>query len=146
MDEVELLRRWGGPGPGPAPSEASITMARAALQNSIDAPPRRWSASLRWARRQAHGGFRKVATLAGISTAAIMIQPARVVHSSRMYSNGPGDTRSARTVLLARSVTRPFRCIEDDAADPRRLVDELDDVRELPRQSPQYRCSFHGSP
>src|SRR5437879_18929 len=75
MDEVELLRRWGGPGPGPAPSEASITMARAALQNSIDAPPRRWSASLRWARRQAHGGFRKVATLAGISTAAIMIQP-----------------------------------------------------------------------
>ena len=35
MDEVELLRKWGGP--GPQPSEASITVARAAPQRSIEA-------------------------------------------------------------------------------------------------------------
>jgi hypothetical protein len=57
------------------PSEASITMARAALQDSIEAPVTRRSAFLRWAHRQTQGGFRKVAVLAGISTAAIMIQP-----------------------------------------------------------------------
>src|SRR2546423_14609 len=35
MDEVELLRNWGGP--GPEPSEASITVARAAPLRSIEA-------------------------------------------------------------------------------------------------------------
>lgn len=73
MDEVELLRSWGGT--DASPSEASITVARAALQNSIEAPATRRSASLGWARRHAQGGFRKVAVLAGISTAAIMVQP-----------------------------------------------------------------------
>src|SRR5438128_10304471 len=81
MDEVELLRKWGGP----EPSEASITVARAAPQRSIEAlgtgrPAflfiRRLEGRLgRRAWRQASGGVRKVAVLAGISTAAIMVQP-----------------------------------------------------------------------
>lgn len=73
MDEVELLRSWGGPGPDP--SEASIAFARAAPQRSIDALGKTRPALLRQAYRQAGGGIRKVAILAGISTAAIMVQP-----------------------------------------------------------------------
>jgi len=73
MDEVELLRHWGGPGPDP--SEASITVARAEPQRSIEALGKGGPAFLRRAYRQANGGIRKVAVLAGISTAAIMVQP-----------------------------------------------------------------------
>jgi len=73
MDEVELLRSWGGP--GAEPSEASITVARAVPQGSIEALRKGKPAVLRRVYRQAHGGIRKVAMLAGISTAAIMVQP-----------------------------------------------------------------------
>ena len=73
MDEVELLRNWGGPGQDP--SEASITVARAAPQRSIEALGKGRPAFLRRAYRQANGGIRKLAMLAGISTAAIMVQP-----------------------------------------------------------------------
>ena len=71
MDEVELLRSWGGPGP----SEASITVARAAPQRSIEALGKVRPTFLRRGYRQANGGIRKLAMLAGISTAAIMVQP-----------------------------------------------------------------------
>src|SRR3989442_14369631 len=83
MDEVELLRKWGGP--GPEPSEASITVARAAPQRSIEAlgtgrpaflSIRRLGGRLgRRTLRQASGGVRKVAVLAGGSTGASMVQP-----------------------------------------------------------------------
>jgi hypothetical protein len=73
MDEVEFLRHWGGPGPDP--SEASITVARVEPQRSIEALGQGRPAFLRRAYRQANGGIRKVAVLAGISTAAIMVQP-----------------------------------------------------------------------
>src|SRR2546422_1210051 len=73
MDEVELLRNWGGSGPDP--SEGSITVARAAPRRSIEALGRGRPAFLRRAYRQASGGVRKLAMLAGISTAAIMVQP-----------------------------------------------------------------------
>jgi len=73
MDEVELLRNWGGP--GPEPSEASITVARAAPLRSIEALGKGGPAFLRRAYRRANGGIRNVAVLAGISTAAIMVQP-----------------------------------------------------------------------
>src|SRR5947209_2270518 len=55
-------------------------------------------------------------------------------------------SRQPNVDVLAGTVARPLRRVEDDAANSRRLVDEFDDVRELPRQSPQYRCSRHGSP
>jgi hypothetical protein len=73
MDEVELLRNWGGPGPDP--TEASITVARAAPLRSIEVLGKGRPVFLRRAYRQANGGIRKVAVLAGISTAAIMVQP-----------------------------------------------------------------------
>jgi hypothetical protein len=73
MDEVEFLRSWGAA--DASPSETSIAMARAALQHSVEAPATHRSALRSWARRQAQGGFRKVAVLSGISTAAIMVQP-----------------------------------------------------------------------
>ena len=40
----------------------------------------------------------------------------------------------------------PVGNVEDDAIRPRRLVDELDHGAEPPGQSPEYRCSRHGSP
>src|SRR5437879_1265433 len=58
MDEVELLRNWGGPGQDP--SEASITVARAAPQRSIEALGKGRPVFLRRAYRQANGGIRKL--------------------------------------------------------------------------------------
>src|SRR5215467_11737845 len=72
MDEVDLVRVLGGP--DPEPGEAWIRVARAAPQR-VDELGRSWPAFFRRAYRQAHGGIRKVAVLAGISTAAIMVQP-----------------------------------------------------------------------
>ena len=48
--------------------------------------------------------------------------------------------------VLARAVSRPVGDIQHDASDAVRLVDELGHVAERPVQSPQYRCSRHGSP
>ena len=48
--------------------------------------------------------------------------------------------------VLSGSMPRPVRRVEDDALRARRLVDPLDHGRELPAQSPAYRCSCHGSP
>jgi hypothetical protein len=48
--------------------------------------------------------------------------------------------------VLAGEVTRPARAAEDEAAHPRRFIEDLDYLREVPVQSPEYRCSRHGSP
>jgi hypothetical protein len=48
--------------------------------------------------------------------------------------------------VLPRPVAGPRRDLQHDAPDPRRLVDQLDDLAEPPVQSPEYRCSRHGSP
>ena len=51
--------------------------------------------------------------------------------------------------VLAGAVTGPARDVEDEARDARRLRHQLNDLREEPAQggqSPQYRCSRHGSP
>ena len=48
--------------------------------------------------------------------------------------------------VLARAMPGPGGRLEHDAAHVRRLVDERAHGRELPAQSPQYRCSRHGSP
>ena len=51
--------------------------------------------------------------------------------------------------VLAGPVARPARDVEHEARDPRRLRHALDELREEPpkgSQSPQYRCSRHGSP
>ena len=52
----------------------------------------------------------------------------------------------ANVDVLARPVAGPLGDVQDDAPDPRRLVDQLDDLAERPVQSPAYRCSRHGSP
>jgi hypothetical protein len=48
--------------------------------------------------------------------------------------------------VLSGSMPCPGRNVERDRLDPRRLPRDLDDLRDLPAQSPQYRCSRHGSP
>ncbi len=48
--------------------------------------------------------------------------------------------------VLAGTVARPRRRLEHDASNSRGLVDEGAHRRELPAQSPRYRCSRHGSP
>jgi hypothetical protein len=52
----------------------------------------------------------------------------------------------AHADMLARAMTGPPCNGQVDRLDTRRLGDHLDDVGELPGQSPQYRCSRHGSP
>src|SRR6476659_878468 len=48
--------------------------------------------------------------------------------------------------VLTRTVSGPPRHVEGDRLRLTRLRRELDDLRGAPVQSPQYRCSFHGSP
>jgi hypothetical protein len=48
--------------------------------------------------------------------------------------------------VLAGEVTRPPGAAEDQAPHPRRFIEDLDYLGELPVQSPEYRCSRHGSP
>ena len=48
--------------------------------------------------------------------------------------------------MLAGEVARPPEAAEDEAAHPRRFIEDLDHLGKLPVQSPQYRCSRHGSP
>ena len=48
--------------------------------------------------------------------------------------------------VLAGSVTGPAGDVEDDRPDARRFGHEVDDLGDEPGQSPQYRCSSHGSP
>src|SRR5579864_5312639 len=48
--------------------------------------------------------------------------------------------------VLACMMPRPAGHIDHDAANPRALIDELDDITDPPAQSPLYRCSCHGSP
>jgi hypothetical protein len=48
--------------------------------------------------------------------------------------------------VLAGVVSGPVGRVEHDAPNVGRLVDQLNDASVLPRQSPAYRCSFHGSP
>src|SRR5580692_9673387 len=48
--------------------------------------------------------------------------------------------------VLPSPVTRPGRDIQFDGAHRRRLPPRGGDRRDLPGQSPWYRCSFHGSP
>jgi hypothetical protein len=48
--------------------------------------------------------------------------------------------------VLTGAVAGPLGNIEGDAANPGGLIDQLDDLAELPVQSPEYRCSRHGSP
>ena len=52
----------------------------------------------------------------------------------------------ANVNVLAGPVSRPCGWIEDDAPHPGGLVDHFDHGRDLPVQSPWYRCSRHGSP
>ena len=52
----------------------------------------------------------------------------------------------ANVDVLAGAVSRPAVDVEGDRLDARRLSADLDDRRDLPGQSPQYRCSRHGSP
>ena len=55
-------------------------------------------------------------------------------------------SRQANVDVLACAMSRPAGDVEDDRLDARRLLDDVDDLRDLPAQSPQYHCSFHGSP
>jgi hypothetical protein len=48
--------------------------------------------------------------------------------------------------MLPGAMSGPAGDVEGDRLDARRLDEDVDDVRDLPDQSPQYRCSCHGSP
>ena len=48
--------------------------------------------------------------------------------------------------VLPRAVAGPVRHVQHDAANAGGLVDELGHLAEPPAQSPEYRCSRHGSP
>src|SRR4051794_9310085 len=48
--------------------------------------------------------------------------------------------------VLACKLTWPVGSFQQDALGASSLRHNLDHARELPRQSPSYRCSFHGSP
>ena len=48
--------------------------------------------------------------------------------------------------VLSGPMAGPRRRLEHEAACLWRLLDQLDNARELPAQSPWYRCSCHGSP
>jgi hypothetical protein len=49
--------------------------------------------------------------------------------------------------VLPRPMSGPAGHVEGDRPDARRLGDDVDDLRDPPvHQSPQYRCSRHGSP
>ena len=48
--------------------------------------------------------------------------------------------------VLAGAVAGPVRDVEHDGLDARRLGVNFGDLGYPPGQSPQYRCSFHGSP
>src|SRR5207237_10369166 len=48
--------------------------------------------------------------------------------------------------VLARAVSGPTGDVEDERPNAWGLVDDLGDLRRFPGQSPQYRCSSHGSP
>ncbi len=54
--------------------------------------------------------------------------------------------REAHVEVLARPVAGPVGRVEDERADAGRFVDGGDDLGRDPGQSPQYRCSRHGSP
>jgi hypothetical protein len=54
--------------------------------------------------------------------------------------------REAHVHVLAGQVALPAVGVEHDALRPGVLRDDIDHPRELPGQSPVYRCSFHGSP
>ncbi len=52
----------------------------------------------------------------------------------------------AHVEVLAGPVSRPGGGVEDDGDHARGLSNGVRDLGDLPRQSPQYRCSCHGSP
>jgi hypothetical protein len=54
--------------------------------------------------------------------------------------------RQPNVYVLTRSMSGPARHVEDECANVRSLVDQVDDLAQRPVQSPQYRCSRHGSP
>src|ERR671924_907650 len=54
--------------------------------------------------------------------------------------------RETHVDVLSRAMARPLPDLEEQALNARGLVDDPDDRAELPGQSPEYRCSRHGSP